>query len=121
MDSVINKPALSSNLAAFLDPSIGQYCLTLATKNSMRNAVGEQNAAILGRWAALMMATALRRCGLPVSAFVVFLFLYSIMLPDENMTSVLNPSFIIISLFRTIENFYSCCSLETSILNLSLK
>lgn len=72
MDSVINKPALSSNLPAFLDPSIGQYCLTLATKNSMRNAVGEQNAAVLGRWATLMMATALRRCGLPVSAFLVF-------------------------------------------------
>ncbi|XP_034708565.1 uncharacterized protein LOC117931671 isoform X3 [Vitis riparia] len=68
MDSVINKPALSSNHAAFLDPSIGRYCLTLATKNSMRNAVGEQNAAILGRWGTLMMATALRRSGLPLEA-----------------------------------------------------
>lgn len=86
MGLVINKPALSSNCAAFLDPSIGKYCLTLATKNIMRNAVGEQNAAILGRWATLMMATALRRCGLPVSGFVVFLCLFSIMLPDRNMT-----------------------------------
>ena len=49
MDSVINKPTLSSNHAAFLNPSIEQYCLILATKNSMRNAVGEQNAAILSR------------------------------------------------------------------------
>ena len=121
MDSVINKPALSSNHAAFLDPSIGRYCLTLATKNSMRNAVGEQNAAILGRWGTLMMATALRRSGLPVSAFVIFLLLYGIKLPDENMTFVLNPSFINISLFRTIQNFYSCCSLEMTFLNLSLK
>ena len=55
MDSVINKPTLSSNHAAFLNPSIGQYCLILAAKNSMRNAVWEQNAAILGRWATLMM------------------------------------------------------------------
>ena len=55
MDSVINKPTLSSNHAAFLNPSIGQYCLILAAKNSMRNVVGEQNAAILGRWATLMM------------------------------------------------------------------
>ena len=55
MDSVINKSALSSNHAVFLDPSIEQYCLILATKNSMRNAVGEQNAAILGIWATLIM------------------------------------------------------------------
>ncbi|KAK9279962.1 hypothetical protein L1049_013646 [Liquidambar formosana] len=65
-DFVINESALSSNHAAFLDPSIGQYCLKLATKNSLRNAVGERNAATLGRWATLMAATALNRCGLPL-------------------------------------------------------
>ena len=65
MDSVINKPTLSSNHAAFLNPSIEQYCLILATKNSMRNAVGEQNAAILGRWSTLMMGDS---CPIGVSA-----------------------------------------------------
>ncbi|KAA8520765.1 hypothetical protein F0562_014963 [Nyssa sinensis] len=68
MDSLINKSALLSNHASFLDPSIGQYCLMLATKNSMKNAVGEQKAAILSRWAILMSATAWSRCGLPLEA-----------------------------------------------------
>ncbi|KAJ4728093.1 Transducin family protein/WD-40 repeat protein [Melia azedarach] len=66
--TVINKVALSSNNAAFMDPSIGLYCLTLGNKNSMRNAIGEKNAAILVRWATLMRATALNRCGLPLEA-----------------------------------------------------
>lgn len=66
--------AIFSNQSAFLEPNIGLYCLALSTKNSMRNTVGDQNAAILGRWAILMMATALNRCGLPVSLF------YSLML-----------------------------------------
>ncbi|KAF3439842.1 hypothetical protein FNV43_RR18120 [Rhamnella rubrinervis] len=56
------------NQSAFLEPNIGLYCLTLATKNSMRNTVGDQNAAILGRWAILMTATALSRCSLPLEA-----------------------------------------------------
>lgn len=67
-DSMINKSALSSNHTSFLDPSIGQYCLTLTAKNCMRNAVGEQNAGILARWASLMAATAYNRCGLPIEA-----------------------------------------------------
>lgn len=67
-DSAIEN-AILSNDSAFLKPNIGLYCLTLATKNSMRNTVGDQNAAILGRWAILMTATALNRCGLPVSLF----------------------------------------------------
>ena len=65
--SAINKFAISSNNVAFMDPSIGLYCLMLANKNRTRNAMGERNAAILGRWANLMTATALNRCGLPVS------------------------------------------------------
>lgn len=60
-------PTLSSSHAGFMDPSIGLYCLTLANKNSMKNAIGEGNAATLGRWATLMRAIALNRCGLPVS------------------------------------------------------
>lgn len=69
----LNKHVLSSHQDAFLDPSIGQYCLMLTMKTSMRNAVGEKNAAVLGRWAILMCATALSRCGLPVSShFLLF-------------------------------------------------
>lgn len=66
-ESPINSSAFLYNHAPFLDPSIGQYCLMLATKNSFKNAVGERAAAVLGRWAILMSATALNRCGLPVS------------------------------------------------------
>ncbi|KAK4849046.1 hypothetical protein QYF36_020205 [Acer negundo] len=70
--SAINKFAISSNNVAFMDPSIGLYCLMLANKNRMRNATGERNAAILGRWANLMTATALNRCGLPLEALECF-------------------------------------------------
>lgn len=66
--SLTDKSALSSNNAAFMDPHIGLHCLSLASKNSMRNAVGEQNAAILRRWATIMAATAFNRCGLPLEA-----------------------------------------------------
>lgn len=58
----------SSNNLAFMDPSIGQYCQMLTTKNQMKNAIGEQNTAILCRWAVLMSSTALSRCGLPLEA-----------------------------------------------------
>lgn len=56
-----------SDHAAFLDPSVGLYCILLAAKNHMKKAVGEQNAALFGRWACLITATALKRSGLPVS------------------------------------------------------
>ncbi|KAK6158902.1 hypothetical protein DH2020_006216 [Rehmannia glutinosa] len=67
MSSQVDISVLSSSHASFLDPSIGQYCLMLATKTSMKNAVGEFNAAVLCRWAALMNVTSLSRCGLPVT------------------------------------------------------
>ncbi|KAL7203159.1 hypothetical protein ACSBR2_016465 [Camellia fascicularis] len=67
-DSPINNLALLSNHTSFLDPSIGQYCLMLANKNRMKNAVGEHNAAVLGRWAVLMSSTALNRSGMPIEA-----------------------------------------------------
>ncbi|CAK7348696.1 unnamed protein product [Dovyalis caffra] len=68
-NSMIDKSALSSNnAAAFMDPHIGLHCLSLASKNSLRNAVGEQNAVILGRWATIMAATAFERFGLPLEA-----------------------------------------------------
>ncbi|XWS46253.1 hypothetical protein CRYUN_Cryun14cG0048700 [Craigia yunnanensis] len=66
--SVIDASTLSSCHVAFMDPSIGLYCLTLANKNSMRNAIGDQNAGVLARWASLMTATSLNRCGLPLEA-----------------------------------------------------
>ncbi|KAH9622667.1 hypothetical protein KSS87_015596 [Heliosperma pusillum] len=53
---------------AFLDPSIGQYCLLLATKNSLRNALGELNTAVLSQWAMAMIACAFKKCGLPLEA-----------------------------------------------------
>ncbi|KAD7117001.1 hypothetical protein E3N88_04269 [Mikania micrantha] len=61
VNSPSNISALLSNQAAFQDPSVGQYCLMLATKNQMKNAN-------LCRWAVLMSSTALNRCGLPVEA-----------------------------------------------------
>lgn len=67
INSATEKYILSSNGVAFSDPNVGLYCLMLATNNCMRNAVGERNIAILGRWAILTTATALNRCGLPVS------------------------------------------------------
>ncbi|RAL54218.1 hypothetical protein DM860_004689 [Cuscuta australis] len=63
-----NKYFLSSHQDAFLDPSIGQYCLMLSAKTCMRHAIGDKNAAALGKWAILMCATALSRCGLPLEA-----------------------------------------------------
>ncbi|XAR62950.1 hypothetical protein NMG60_11022705 [Bertholletia excelsa] len=59
---------LLSNHYPFLDPIIGQYCLMLANKNNMKNAVGEHSATVLGRLAILMSATALKRCGMPIEA-----------------------------------------------------
>ncbi|XP_038683880.1 uncharacterized protein LOC119984139 isoform X2 [Tripterygium wilfordii] len=67
-ESIIDLSAISANHVAFMDPSIGLYCLTLVTKNCMRNAIGERNAVIFGRWANLMIASALNRCGLPLEA-----------------------------------------------------
>lgn len=72
--SKVNISVLSSFHVAFLDPSIGQYCLMLATKTCMQNAIGEFNAAILCRWASLMNITSFSRCGLPVSIFVQFIW-----------------------------------------------
>ncbi|PIN24548.1 RAVE (regulator of V-ATPase assembly) complex subunit RAV1/DMX protein, WD repeat superfamily [Handroanthus impetiginosus] len=58
----------SSSHASFLDPSIGQYCLMLAKKTGMKNAIGELNAAVLCRWAILMNVTSFSRCGLALEA-----------------------------------------------------
>ncbi|XP_031374967.1 uncharacterized protein LOC116189446 isoform X2 [Punica granatum] len=66
--SSIDESMLLSSHAAFSDPIIGLYCRLLATKNCLRNTVGERNVAVLGRWATLVMATALRRRGLHIEA-----------------------------------------------------
>ncbi|XP_027334436.1 uncharacterized protein LOC113849054 isoform X2 [Abrus precatorius] len=72
VNPVVQESTVMSNCGPFLDPTVGFYCQMLATKNSMRNAVGEQNSAILLRWATLMTVTALKRCGNPVEALEYF-------------------------------------------------
>ncbi|XP_073158819.1 uncharacterized protein [Henckelia pumila] len=68
MSSESNSSFLSSLHAPFLDPSIGQYCMMLATKTVMKNAIGEYRAAALSQFSVLMNATSLSRCGLPLEA-----------------------------------------------------
>nr|XP_043623601.1 uncharacterized protein LOC122595321 isoform X2 [Erigeron canadensis] len=101
VNSPSNTFAILSNHVAFIDPSVGQYCLMLATKNEMKNAIGEYNTTILGRWAILMTSTALSRCGLPVEAL-------------ECMSSSL-------SMFSVSEPTSTSDSLEPNILNEKLK
>ncbi|PIA28838.1 hypothetical protein AQUCO_06600041v1 [Aquilegia coerulea] len=72
MDPLVNKSVLPSNQASFLDPMVGQYCLVLATKSSMKNHIGESAAVILARWAVLMTLIALNRRGLPIEALQCF-------------------------------------------------
>ncbi|XP_061370355.1 uncharacterized protein LOC133313063 [Gastrolobium bilobum] len=72
VDPVARQSTFMSNCSPFLDPTVGFYCQMLATKNSMRNAVGEQNSAILLRWATLMTVTSLKRCGNPLEALEHF-------------------------------------------------
>ncbi|GMH22541.1 hypothetical protein Nepgr_024384 [Nepenthes gracilis] len=54
--------------AASFDPNIGQYCQMLIAKNSLRNAVGEQNSTLLYRWAIVKTANVLNKCGFPLEA-----------------------------------------------------
>ncbi|CAN1794030.1 DmX-like protein 1 [Linum perenne] len=68
MGSTVNKTSFWSNHAAFEDPDVGLFCFFLTTRNSMKNTIGEQNAAILSRWATFLAATAFCRCGLPLEA-----------------------------------------------------
>ncbi|XP_051144791.1 uncharacterized protein LOC127260850 isoform X2 [Andrographis paniculata] len=68
MGSEDNISLLSSSHVSFLDPSVGQHCFMLALKNSMKNAIGEFNATILCRLAALMSFTSLSKCGLHLEA-----------------------------------------------------
>lgn len=64
----IQKSAVS-NFSAFLDPDIGQYFITLASKNNMKNSLGDSSVTVLSKLATLMSAKAFNRCGLPVSLF----------------------------------------------------
>ncbi|XP_074325789.1 uncharacterized protein LOC141663850 isoform X2 [Apium graveolens] len=120
--TVGDKPALVSYQDFFFDPSIGEYCLMLATSNSMKNALGERNAANLGRWAILMTATALSRCGLPLEGLERLSSSYSISGGSEQgnvsevadfelLSEMLNPSFcdpssnwILVDVARQIES-----------------
>ncbi|XP_009375416.2 uncharacterized protein LOC103964230 isoform X1 [Pyrus x bretschneideri] len=103
INSATEKYALLSNGAPFSDPNVGLYCLMLATNNCMKNAVGEQNSALLGRWAILTTATALNRCGLPLEALEYLSSSPNIpgdtdergtsdLGHSENLRAILNPS-----------------------------
>ncbi|KAK7292823.1 hypothetical protein RJT34_15677 [Clitoria ternatea] len=72
VNSLRQEFTVMSNCGPFLDPTVGFYCQMLAAKNSLRNAVGEQNSTILLRWATLMTVTALKRCGNPLEALELF-------------------------------------------------
>lgn len=76
--SLIDKSSLSSNHIAFLDPSVGMYCRMLTTKPPLKNAVGEHDIPVLLRWANLSMATALKRCGLPVSNLLILIIMIQV-------------------------------------------
>uniref|UniRef100_A0A803KZQ1 RAVE complex protein Rav1 C-terminal domain-containing protein n=1 Tax=Chenopodium quinoa TaxID=63459 RepID=A0A803KZQ1_CHEQI len=67
-DSYATEFENSFRSAAFLDPSIGQYCQMLTAKNVLKNAVGEQNIAILCRWTIVMTASGFNKRGLPLEA-----------------------------------------------------
>ncbi|XP_023639738.1 uncharacterized protein LOC17889449 isoform X2 [Capsella rubella] len=67
-NSVTGSSTVSANHISFVDPSIGLYCLMLATKNSVKNTLGERSASTISRWATLMAANAFSRCGLPLEA-----------------------------------------------------
>ncbi|CAI0440432.1 unnamed protein product [Linum tenue] len=68
MSFTVDNRSFWSNHVAFKDPSVGLYCSFLVTRNSMKNAIGEQNATILSRWATFLETTAFSRCGLPLEA-----------------------------------------------------
>ncbi|KAH7678962.1 RAVE complex protein Rav1 C-terminal protein [Dioscorea alata] len=69
MGPMTSKPPTSANEAVFSDPSIGRYCAILATKNSLKNSIGDYLAITLSKLAMVMVSIALKRCGLPVSSF----------------------------------------------------
>ena len=70
MESVIRKSANQCNSTAFSDPEIAQYCVVLATKNSLKNSVGDYLVIVLSKLSTLISVRALNRCGLPVSLFL---------------------------------------------------
>ncbi|KAH7658006.1 RAVE complex protein Rav1 C-terminal protein [Dioscorea alata] len=68
MGPMTSKPPTSANKAVFSDPSIGRYCAILATKNSLKNSIGDYLAITLSKLAMVMVSIALKRCGLPFEA-----------------------------------------------------
>ncbi|KAL8160052.1 hypothetical protein V2J09_001589 [Rumex salicifolius] len=67
-DAATGKASNTFRCIALLDPSIGQFCQKMVAKNSLRNAVGEQNATILSKWATVVATAALNKCGQPLEA-----------------------------------------------------
>ncbi|CAM8911029.1 unnamed protein product [Rhodiola kirilowii] len=66
-----SKPIITYSSASCLDPSIGQYCMLIASKTCMKNALGEKKAAVLSKWATLISAISLNRCGLPLEGLEI--------------------------------------------------
>ncbi|XP_057841085.2 uncharacterized protein LOC131050818 isoform X2 [Cryptomeria japonica] len=67
VDNLLAGSANSADTACF-DSNIGQYCATLAMKNSVKGSIGESNATSLARWAIMKTSSALKRSGFPVEA-----------------------------------------------------
>ncbi|XP_073006882.1 uncharacterized protein [Typha latifolia] len=60
--------AAMGNRAVCSDPKIGQYCVYLSTKNNFKNSVGDALAAKLSKLSTSLVASALKRIGLPLEA-----------------------------------------------------
>ncbi|XP_072962625.1 uncharacterized protein [Typha angustifolia] len=64
----ISQSAAMGNHAVCSDPKIGQYCVYLSTKNNFKNSVGDALAAKLSKLSTSLVASALKRIGLPLEA-----------------------------------------------------
>ncbi|XP_020264174.1 uncharacterized protein LOC109840081 [Asparagus officinalis] len=74
-----------SNFSAFLDPDIGQYFITLASKNNMKNSLGVM---VLSKLATLMSAKAFNRCGFPLEALECFSSSLSVGSNDRGLSDI---------------------------------
>ncbi|XP_020588907.1 uncharacterized protein LOC110030508 [Phalaenopsis equestris] len=57
---------------SFADPHIGWYCLILASKDCLKNAIGGHLSSVLSKFAKMMDVYSLKRLGLPLEALECF-------------------------------------------------
>ncbi|KAL0913039.1 hypothetical protein M5K25_016469 [Dendrobium thyrsiflorum] len=57
---------------SFADPHIGRYCLILASKPCLKNAIGDYLASVLSKFSTVMDSYSLKRFGLPLEALERF-------------------------------------------------